>query len=110
MSQFSEAADTASFYLSEAQIMPDGEEYICDEDLASFLIYCIDETTGGNWADFESALGKIEWEYFFDELEDIKDRDGDINLWKTASKTFLPATAFLSKNSSGRTSLPIRIF
>lgn len=84
VSQFPEAADTASFYLSEAQIMPDGEEYICDEDLASFLIYCIDETTGGNWADFESALGKIEWEYFFDELEDIKDRDGDINLWKTA--------------------------
>lgn len=84
VSQFPEAADTSSFCLSEVQMMPDGEEYICDEDLASFLIYCIDETTGGNWADFESALGTIQWEYFFDQLEDITDRDGDIDFWKTA--------------------------
>ncbi len=84
VSQFPKAANTSSFYLSEVQIMPDGEEYISNEDLASFLIYCIDETAGGNWADFESTLGTIQWEYFFDQLEEIIDRDGDIDLWKTA--------------------------
>lgn len=84
VSQFPKAADTPSFCLSEFQMMPDGEEYICDEDLASFLIYCIDETTGGNWEDFESALGTIQWEYFFDQLENITDRDGNLDFWKTA--------------------------
>ena len=84
ISQISKASNTSSFYLSEIQVMPDGEEYISNEDLDSFLIYCIDETAGGNWADFESTLGTIQWEYFFDQLEEITDRDGDIDLWKTA--------------------------
>lgn len=84
VSQFEEAEDISSFYVSEPQMMPDGEECICDEDLARFLVFCIDETAGGNWADFESTLGVIQWECFFDQLEDIEDRDGDIDLLKTA--------------------------
>ena len=84
VSHFPEAEDTSSFCLSESQILPDGNDYICDEDLACFLVYCIDEAAGGNWADFETALGEIQWERFFDQLDDITDRDGDIDFWKTA--------------------------
>ena len=64
--------------------MPKGDMSISDEDLASFLVYCINETAGGNWANFEEALGSIDWELFFDDVDDVISKDGEIDLWKTA--------------------------
>ncbi|WP_283610593.1 bacteriophage abortive infection AbiH family protein [Faecalispora anaeroviscerum] len=82
--EFPEAVDTSRFSLAYSTLMPDGDEYISDEDLASFLVYCIEETAGGNWSNFEAALGEIEWSQFFDEVDDVMDRDGEIDPWKTA--------------------------
>lgn len=81
---YPESQDTDNFIVSDATLMPDGEMVIPDKDLASFLVYCINEAAGGNWANFEDALGRIDWELFFSDVIDVTDRDGDIDLWKTA--------------------------
>lgn len=81
---YPESQDTENFMVSDAALMSKGEMSISDEDLAAFLVYCINETAGGNWANFEDSLGRIDWELFFDDVFDVIDREGDIDLWKTA--------------------------
>jgi len=81
---YPESQNTDNFMLSDATMMPRGEMFISDEDLASFLVYCINEAAGGDWANFEESLGKIDWGIFFDDVDDVTDNDGDIDLWKTA--------------------------
>ena len=81
---YPDSTQTELFSLADYVIAPDGEEYIGDEDLAAFLVYCMEMTTGGDWSDFENALGEIDWESFFDELSDVLDNDGDIDFFKTA--------------------------
>ena len=75
---------TNRFLVASPTTMPDGEEHISDADLASFLVYCINETTGGNWESFEEELGKIDWELFFNQIEQVIDKDGEVDLWKTS--------------------------
>ncbi|WP_312699268.1 bacteriophage abortive infection AbiH family protein [Sedimentibacter sp.] len=81
---YPDSINTDNFMVSYATNMPKGDMYIADEDLASFLVYCINETAGGNWENFEEALGNIDWESFFDDIEDITDKDGDTDFLKTA--------------------------
>jgi hypothetical protein len=97
---YPESQDTEHFMVSDATLMPKGDMSISDEDLASFLVYCINEAAGGNWANFEEALGRIDWELFFDDVDDVTGRDGDIDLWKTAY-TREDFTSTLSFNAYG---------
>lgn len=62
----------------------DGDEVVSLKDVASLLYYCVENASGGNWADFESALGMIQWDYFFEYVDDFVGRHGEIDLWKTA--------------------------
>ena len=82
--RYPDSQDTEHFTVSDATLMPKGDMVIDDEDLACFLVYCIDEAAGGDWANFEETLGKIDWELFFDDVDDVTGRDGEIDLWKTA--------------------------
>jgi len=82
--EYPESKDIDNFIVSDATQMPKGEMYISDEALASFLFYCINETVGDDWANFEKALGKIDWELLFDDINDVIGKDGEVDLWKTA--------------------------
>ena len=97
---YPKSQDIDKFMVSDATLMPKGEMIIPDEDLATFLVYCINEAAGGNWANFEEALGKIDWELLFDNVDDVIDRDGDVDLWKTAY-TREDFTSTLHLNSYG---------
>ena len=87
MEEFSLSENESSYYLTDPQSTIDGDEIIPDLNLAKFLLYCINEASDGesdeNWANFESTLGKIGWEDFFDQVGDVKDEDGDTNYCKT---------------------------
>ena len=82
--EYPESEDIDNYIVTDATLMPKGEMYISDDALASFLFYCINETVGDDWANFEEALGKIDWELLFDDVDDVTGRDGEIDLWKTA--------------------------
>lgn len=48
----------------------------------------------------KKLLGKIDWELFFDDIDDVMDKDGDIDLWKTANVRE-DLTSTLHSNSRG---------
>ena len=63
-------------------------EDICDMgEVAEFLVYLISaaEPDGDNWSELEVSLGKLDYDEAFDELPEIRDRDGDIDNWKTVA-------------------------
>ena len=98
--EYPSSQEIEKFIIADPTLMPDGDSIISDEDLASFLVYCINEAAGGNWENFEEELGKIEWELFFDDIEDVLDKDGDVNPWRTAYiKQDLTSTLY--SNSKG---------
>lgn len=63
---------------------PDGDEVVNETDAVSLLCHLIEDACGGDWSDFESALGKINLFECFDDLKEVYDRDGDRNLWHEA--------------------------
>jgi len=98
--EYPSSQEIEKFIIADPTLMPDGDSIISDEDLASFLVYCINEAAGGNWENFEEELGKIEWALFFDDIEDVLDKDGDVNPWRTAYiKEDLTSTLY--SNSKG---------
>jgi hypothetical protein len=50
------------------------------------LFYLINEAERNydRWNDVETSLGFLELGHFFDMFDDIKDKDGDVDLWKTS--------------------------
>lgn len=81
---FPGSENTFSFVLADTIQMPDGDEYISDENLAGFLVYCVEETSGEDWSNFEETLGQIDWVQFFDSVDDVVDKDGDIDFFKSS--------------------------
>lgn len=83
--EFPNTRDPYTFEFAYSITMPDGEEYVSEEDLASFLAYCIEETVGEDWSDFENSLGMIEWkDICSNNFEDIEDKEGDILNFRNA--------------------------
>ncbi|WP_066074135.1 bacteriophage abortive infection AbiH family protein [Neobacillus soli] len=52
------------------------------------LFYLINqaENDEAEWKDIEASLGRLDFSEVYDWLDDIVDKDGDINPWKTASR------------------------
>ena len=75
-------------FIPEALTMPDGEEVYDDEEVISLLFYLINEAEEdeGEWNKIEDSLGKLNYSHAFDYLDDILDRDGDVNPWKTSAR------------------------
>lgn len=71
---------------------PDGGVSYKESEVLSMLFYLINEAeaesrTGkwtGEWNNIESSLGYLNFDEAFDWLDDIRDKDGDINYFKTA--------------------------
>ncbi|WP_338592551.1 bacteriophage abortive infection AbiH family protein [Bacillus safensis] len=77
-----------------------------ENDVLSMLFYLIDEEEGNisdieiKWRDIENSLGHLNFSQIYDYHEDIFDKDGDIDYWKTAARNenlienlIVPATA-----------------
>lgn len=71
---------------------PDGGVSYKESEVLSMLFYLINEAEAescteewtGQWNNIESALGYLTFDEAFDWLDDIRDKDGDINYFKTA--------------------------
>ena len=60
-------------------------EDVCDKDeVVGYLMNLISRTDGDIWADFESSLGRLDFDDDFYELTPQYDHDGDRNLWHEA--------------------------
>ncbi|MSS11291.1 hypothetical protein FYJ38_21980 [Clostridium sp. WB02_MRS01] len=78
---YPEAEEDENIWFLEPSKFPDGEERLNDIDAAKFIINCIDDSSQEDWNDFETALGNINWSYFFDALPDSFDKDGDLDVF-----------------------------
>lgn len=72
--------------LPEAKQMPDGEILYNETDVLSLLFYLISEAESDNekWSNIEESLGVLSFDNAFDYNDEVFDRDGDVDLWKTA--------------------------
>ncbi|MBY6035777.1 bacteriophage abortive infection AbiH family protein [Fictibacillus nanhaiensis] len=66
--------------------LPDGGVEYDDEEVLSMLFYLINmaEQNEEKWSDIETALGNLDFSEAFDWFDDILDKDGDVDMWKTA--------------------------
>ena len=67
--------------------LPDGGYKYDDTQVVSLLLCLIGiaEELGDEWNDFEASLGKMEYSLCFDDLDDVYDRNGEINPRHTAN-------------------------
>ncbi|ADU28501.1 bacteriophage abortive infection AbiH family protein [Evansella cellulosilytica] len=65
--------------------LPDGGIEYDDAEVLSMLFYLINtaEQNEEKWSDIETALGYLDFSEAFDWFDDILDKDGDIDMWKT---------------------------
>ncbi|MDP9726543.1 hypothetical protein J2W44_005655 [Priestia aryabhattai] len=65
---------------------PDGGVTYDEAEVLSMLFYLINEAECNTekWSNIESSLGQLNFDGVFDWLDDVYDRDGDINYFKTA--------------------------
>lgn len=62
-------------------------EMDCEDDVAVAVLMCLinsSDNSNGLWSDLEQELGQLDYSVIFDWLTDVTDRDGDIDLFKTA--------------------------
>lgn len=73
------------FITPEAQEQPDGGVEYDETEVLSMLFYLINEaeSNADKWCDIESSLGRLDFSEAFDWYDDILDKDGDIDLFKT---------------------------
>ncbi|MFP7442915.1 bacteriophage abortive infection AbiH family protein [Bacillus infantis] len=66
--------------------LPDGGIEYDDVEVLSMLFYLINmaEQNEEKWSNIETALGYLDFSEAFDGFDDILDKDGDIDMWKTA--------------------------
>lgn len=74
------------FITPEAVQQPDGGVEYDETEVLSMLFYLINEAENNTdkWCDIESSLGRLDFSEAFDWYDDIFDKDGDIDLFKTA--------------------------
>ncbi|GAF65506.1 hypothetical protein BTS2_2404 [Bacillus sp. TS-2] len=79
----------------------DGRVEYDDVEVLSMLFYLINaaEQNEEKWSNIETALGNLDFSEVFDWFDDILDKDGDVDMWKTvyrnenqASQLVIPAT------------------
>lgn len=54
-----------------------GEEVYDDEEVVAFWTHVLSDTTGDDWSDFESALGRLNWDVIFEGIFPQFDKEGD---------------------------------
>jgi hypothetical protein len=66
--------------------LPDGGVEYDDVEVLSMLFYLINmaEQNEEKWSNIETALGALDFSEVFDWFDDILDKDGDVDMWKTA--------------------------
>lgn len=81
--------------------LPDGGVEYDDVEVLSMLFYLINvaEQNEEKWSDIETTLGYLDFSEAFDWFDDILDKDGDNDMWKTvyrnenlSSQLVIPAT------------------
>lgn len=77
LNNYPKAGMAEDAWFLEPTTFPDGEERLSDTDAATFIINRIDDSCRGDWRNFETALGEIDWTYFFDALPEVLDKEGD---------------------------------
>lgn len=71
--------------IPEGKMLPDGGTHYNEEDVISMLFYMLDQAERGEeWNDIETSLGNLDFSEVFDWLDDILDKDGDVDLFKTS--------------------------
>jgi hypothetical protein len=70
----------------EGKMLSDGGIYYNEEEVLSMLFYLLNqaERSEEEWNDIETSLGYLDFSEVFDWQGDILDKDGDVDLWKTA--------------------------
>lgn len=81
-------AETNGFIEPSSMVLPDGDIKFNKEEVISMLIYLIDEAENNDveWHGVENSLGYLNFDEAFDWYEDIIDKEGDIDYWKTAQR------------------------
>ncbi|WP_100374796.1 bacteriophage abortive infection AbiH family protein [Bacillus sp. FJAT-45037] len=71
----------------EEKLLPDGGLHYDEDEVLSMLFYLISTAEGSidKWQDVENSLGRLDFDAVFDWVEDIKDKEGDVDHWKMAA-------------------------
>lgn len=77
---------TTDLRVPGSQILPDGSIIYNEEEVISMLFYLISDAEGDTtkWSNIEASLAKLDFSLLFDQYDEILDKDGGINFWKTA--------------------------
>jgi hypothetical protein len=71
--------------IPEGRMSPDGGTQYNEDEVISMLFYLLDQAERGEeWNDIETSLGYLDFSEFFDWHDDILDKDGDVDLFKTS--------------------------
>jgi hypothetical protein len=72
--------------IPEGIMSPNGEIIYNDEKVLSMLFYLLNEAERNEeeWKDIETSMGYLDFSEAFDWNDDILDKDGDIDFWKTS--------------------------
>jgi hypothetical protein len=71
--------------IPEGSMLPDGGIYYDEDKGLSMLFYLLNqaENDKAEWKDIETSLGRLDFSEVFDWLDDIVDKDGDVDHFKT---------------------------
>lgn len=69
------------YSLPEPTLYPDGEIVFNENDNVQFFIHYFDSLDEPEWNNFESSLGRFNFDSYIDEFEFL-DKDGDEDLWE----------------------------
>ncbi|MDL4840350.1 bacteriophage abortive infection AbiH family protein [Aquibacillus rhizosphaerae] len=74
------------FTMPNERDLPDGGIEYDDIEVLSMLFYLINvaEQNEEKWSNIEKSLGELDFSEAFDWYDDILDKDGDIDMWKTS--------------------------
>ncbi len=79
------SANGEELHLPNCQMDPDGGESYDDTEIADFIKCLINLAENGNeWNQLEESVGKLEYNYCLDDVIEVYDREGDIDLFKTS--------------------------
>lgn len=89
----------------EGSMLPDGGIHYDEDKVLSMLFYLLNqaENDDAEWKDIETSLGRLDFSEVYDWQDDILDKDGDVDHWKTVYRNeditddlIIPTTAIQS--------------
>ncbi|HEY4566683.1 MAG TPA: bacteriophage abortive infection AbiH family protein [Savagea sp.] len=77
---------TDSLIVPESQMLPDGGIEYDQEEVLSMLFYLISdaEYNTEKWSNVEASLANLNFSLIFDQYNEVLDKEGDIDFWKTS--------------------------